>query len=106
MALKDIYYKFREARKALKTFKEVSELSHDGVTFAGMKITKFVTSFARKPGKILRKMSDDELEMLFSHPDIIKIFSAMPRIKTAYEYELNIRIEEIEKQKCQKEGKQ
>lgn len=84
----------RLTKKSMPTFKKLSDMDKSH-TIAGMSPLIFVREFVKRTDKVLEKMTDDELEALFTHPDTSKLLKAMPKLKKKYEEEIDKRYNKI-----------
>lgn len=88
MRIGDKFKKLNQMRKATGTFKKLAK-SKDKI--AGMSLVKFVQKIRKNPENTLMIMSNEEFDMLFSHPSAKDMFNAIPGFKKVYDKEVERR---------------
>lgn len=83
--------RFRMVRKGKKIYSVIKKVGQSDEEMAGMRLVYFVKAIKKNKTDTLMTMTDDELEMLFSHEDAPKMFKAIPGLKQAYENEVKRR---------------
>lgn len=89
--IKDKLKKLKYVKKGKEIYDTLKTVNDSSETMAGMSLMKFLNQIKKNPKLTLQKMSDEELDTVFNHEDIKKLFKVMPKLKKYYEQELKNR---------------